>query len=287
MNDRKLYGIADRGIFQGKTNDLFHAAVEEKMLNILNRFNFYKQQVLKIRSIPVKRYSRNAIDWLLSIVRQLLLWSILGFILISILCVLPFRWLNPPTTAFMIQASVKHDYPIHYQWLDREEISDHLAIAMIAAEDQKFPSHYGFDFESIKKALMEHRKNRRGASTISQQVAKNLYLWPGRSYTRKLLEAYFTVLIEVFWPKSRILEIYMNIAEFSPGVYGAGAASQKLFSRSASNLTPRQGQLLAAVLPSPKRYSAVKPGPYVNKRVRQLARSIRQLGGMKFLARIP
>ena len=213
-------------------------------------------------------------------------WSIVSFFVVSIFLVLPFRWLNPPTTAFMIHAYYTKDEPIFHDWVAKENISDHLAIAMVAAEDQKFPVHNGFDFEAIKKALNEKRKRRRGASTISQQVAKNLYLWSGRSYVRKGLEAYFTVLIELLWTKSRILEVYMNIAEFSSGVYGAEAASQRLFNKNASTLTPREGQLLAAVLPSPSRYSATHPGPYVLKRVGQLSRSIRQLGGVNFLSTI-
>ena len=150
--------------------------------------------------------------------------------------VLALRWLPPPTSAFMLQSPVK---PVLYEWVPAAQVPDQLRKAAITAEDQKFWTHGGFDFEAIEKAMEHNRRNRRvrGASTISQQVAKNLFLWPSRSYLRKALEVTFTVLLELLWPKERILEVYLNIAEFGPGVYGAQAAAKKFFGKPASAMT--------------------------------------------------
>ena len=146
-----------------------------------------------------------------------------------------FRWVNPPTTAFMLGDEAEER---QYGWVDWEDISRHVPIAVVAAEDQKFPTHRGFDLESIRSAIEENegRDRPRGASTITQQVAKNLFLWSGQSYVRKAIEAGLTVLIELMWPKRRILEVYVNIAQFGPGVYGVGAASAAYFSKPASAL---------------------------------------------------
>jgi monofunctional biosynthetic peptidoglycan transglycosylase len=174
-------------------------------------------------------------------------------------------------------------FDIQREWIDWEEISPHLPIAVVAAEDQNFPHHHGFDFGSIQSALMEEGKRQRGASTISQQVTKNLFLWPGHSWIRKGLEAYLTAFVEVLWPKRRILEIYLNIAEFGPGVFGAEAAARQFFGRSASDLSARQAATLAAVLPSPKRMSASKPSRYLEKRVTWILRQMKQLDGPAYL----
>ena len=152
--------------------------------------------------------------------------------LLSVVLVLPWRWIAPPTTAFMVRAQIdgdnRGDPKVYHRWLSWEEISPHLAIAAVAAEDQKFPSHHGFDFESISKAVQARFSRPRGASTISQQVAKNLFLWRERSFFRKGLEAYLTLLIEGLWPKRRILEIYLNLVEMGPGMFGVRAASVPL-----------------------------------------------------------
>lgn len=177
----------------------------------------------------------------------------------------------------MLQARVFEDRAIDYQWQPLSRISRHLQIAVIAAEDQKFPLHSGFDFDSIADALSEKRTRRRGASTISQQVAKNLYLWNGRSYVRKGIEAYLTLCIEALWTKKRILEVYLNIAEFGPGVYGASAASHSFFYKPANSLTPYESALLAAVLPNPKRMSAARPSRYVRSRAVEILADIRSL----------
>jgi monofunctional biosynthetic peptidoglycan transglycosylase len=205
-------------------------------------------------------------------------------LLISLALVLPWRWLSPPTTAFMLRDRWQHGRDVHHHWVAWEDLSPYLPIAVVAAEDQKFPQHGGFDFDAIAKATRERRGRMRGASTITQQVAKNLFLWPGRSLVRKGLEAWFTVLIETLWPKQRILEVYLNVAEFGPGVYGAGAASERYFHRPAVRLGLHEAALLAAVLPSPRRMSAARPSAYVNRRAREIAGWVRKLGGPRYLS---
>jgi monofunctional biosynthetic peptidoglycan transglycosylase len=156
---------------------------------------------------------------------------------------------------------------------------------MVAGEDQKFPFHHGFDFDSIQDALdaADQGKRLRGASTISQQTAKNLFLWNGRSFVRKGLEAYFTVLLEITWPKQRILEVYMNIAELGDGIYGVGAASDAFFHQPPARLGPAQAARLAAVLPSPRRFHADRPSAYVQRRAAWIQRQMAHLGGPDYL----
>ncbi len=175
------------------------------------------------------------------------------------------RFAPPPVTSFMLQSEV---WPIRYQWVPAARIAEVARKAVIAAEDQKFWTHDGFDMEAMAEAYLANQKRRqkRGASTISQQTAKNLFLWPGGGYVRKGIEAYFTVLLELLWPKQRILEVYLNIAEFAPGVYGIEAAAKRFFSKSAATLTPGEAARLAAVLPNPKRWAAANPGSYVMTR---------------------
>ena len=201
------------------------------------------------------------------------------------------RWFNPPHTAFMTEAQaaarVSHDatYESRHTWVDLAHISPNLPLAVVASEDQKFPEHWGFDVEAIEKAyqLNQHSHRVHGASTISQQVAKNLFLWSGRSYLRKGLEAYFTLLIEGLWPKRRILEVYLNFAEFGHGIYGAEAAAQRFFHKSAARLTRGDAALLAAVLPNPQRYSAASPSRYVQQRRDWILGQMQALGGPEML----
>ena len=211
--------------------------------------------------------------------RWLLLLLVLP-VLISHALVVLLRWAPPPTTAFMLQSPTQ---PVQYQWVPADRIAEIARKAVVAAEDQKFWAHNGFDFEAIEKALEHNEKSRRkrGASTISQQVTKNLFLWPGRSWLRKGLEVYGTALIEFIWGKERILEVYLNIAEFGPGVYGVEAAAQKFFHKPASKLSPEEAARLAAVLPNPRRWKAAAPGPYVQ------ARSNWILGQMGYRRAIP
>jgi monofunctional biosynthetic peptidoglycan transglycosylase len=223
--------------------------------------------------------------------RRLFALSLL-LLLTSALPVLALRWVAPPTSAFMLARALdarvagEDTFRIDYRWVDAEAISPALPIALVAAEDQKFPAHRGFDVEAIREALEEHERGEggRGASTISQQVAKNLFLWRGRSWLRKGLEAYYTVLIEALWPKPRILEVYANIAEFGDGVYGAEAAAQRYFGRTAAGLDARQAARLAAVLPNPRRYRVDAPSAYVLRRQAWIERQARQLGGPAYLA---
>ena len=178
--------------------------------------------------------------------------------------ILALRWAEPPTTAFMLLQRG----PVDYEWRARADISPNLVWAVISAEDQKFLQHYGFDLESIRDALDEYRagEGMRGASTITQQVAKNLFLWPNQNLLRKGLEAYLTALIELCWTKERILEMYLNIAEFGDGFFGAEAAARRVFGSTAAELSNAEAALLAAVLPSPKRFDANAPSPYVRDR---------------------
>ncbi len=223
-----------------------------------------------------------------------LLGALAAGVLVSVLLVLPLRWINPPFSAFMaetqIEAWFKHDasYSSTHHWVELDRISPNLALAVISSEDQKFPEHWGFDVAAIEKAyaLNQHSHKVRGASTISQQVAKNLFLWSGRSYFRKGLEAYFTVLIERCWPKRRILEVYLNIAEFGYGTYGAEAAAQRFFHKPAARLTRSDAALLAAVLPSPEHYSVAAPSAYMQKRREQILTQMQALGGPEMLQEI-
>ncbi|MFL6578833.1 MAG: monofunctional biosynthetic peptidoglycan transglycosylase [Povalibacter sp.] len=227
-----------------------------------------------------------------SALKYLALLTLFGIVL-SLTAVLLLRWVDPPTSAFILQerweAAASHpSYAVRQKWVDGAAISPQIKLAVIASEDQTFPDHYGFDFRSIDKALDERERGRRvrGASTISQQVAKNLFLWPGKSWIRKGLEAYFTLLIETLWPKQRILEVYLNIAEFGKGVFGVGAASESYFRKPASRLNSSEAALLASVLPSPKRLRANAPSAYVRARQEWILGQMRGLGGVSLLGKI-
>jgi monofunctional biosynthetic peptidoglycan transglycosylase len=169
--------------------------------------------------------------------------------------------------------------PLDYRWVNAAQMNASLPYAVVAAEDQKFPQHFGFDVESIREALDAHGDGDRlrGASTITQQVAKNLFLWSGRSIVRKGLEAYFTVLLEVFLPKDRILEIYLNVAEFGPGIYGVEAAGRVYFAKAAARISDAEAALLAAVLPAPKSSSVARPSGYLRERQRWILTQMRRL----------
>jgi monofunctional glycosyltransferase len=221
-------------------------------------------------------------------------WLLLGTLTCALTVVLALRWINPPTSAFMLGtrlaalASGDHQYATHYQWVDLEHISPQVALAVIASEDQQFPFHSGFDFKSIREAELHNATSRHvhGASTISQQVAKNLFLWSGQSYFRKGLEAGLTVLIERCWPKKRILEVYLNIAEFARGIYGVQAAAQHFFREDAQRLTRDEAALLAAVLPNPRRYHVEAPSRFVLARRDWIAEQMGGLGGTGYLNKL-
>ena len=234
------------------------------------------------------------------------LWKLpLAFVVFSIAQVLALRFIDPPFSMFMVarqlDAALAGDvrFRIAHDWRDMDAMSANLPLALVASEDQNFASHNGFDFKAIQKAqkhnekMIERAEKRgkpvrrlRGASTISQQTAKNLFLWQGRGPTRwvrKGLEVWYTALIELLWPKTRILEMYANVAEFGDGIYGGQAAARSFFRKDAARLSATEAARLAAVLPSPKRYSAARPGPYVQRRTNAIQRQMRYMGGSDYL----
>ena len=214
------------------------------------------------------------------------LWRLpLILLLTPVLLIAALRWVDPFTSAFMLQRQVAiwsegSTRWVAYDWVDWDYIAPVLPLAAVAAEDQRFPQHWGFDLDAIADALEDRAGGgrMRGASTISQQVAKNLFLWSGRSWLRKGLEAYLTLTIEVLWPKRRILEVYLNIAQFGPDVFGVGAASARYFDTTPVQLSSHQAALLVAVLPSPTRYRIDPPSEYVYARALHIQRQMRQLG---------
>jgi len=219
---------------------------------------------------------------------------LLGLVIFSFLLVLVLRWINPPTSMMMTirrgEAAMHHrkDFRIDYRWVDWDQIALHLPLAIIASEDQNFPIHHGFDLEAISDAVKTRMNGGRlrGASTITQQVAKNIFLWPGKSLLRKGIEAYLTALIEIFWGKRRVLEVYMNIAEFGDGIFGAEAACQRYFGKPAGNIRLREAARLAAILPHPKAMNPTRPSAYVSKRAQWIQRQIVQMGGKRVLEQI-
>ena len=225
-------------------------------------------------------------SWAARLRRACLVLGLLGFA-VPLLAVLTLRWVPPPTTAFMVRsAQARADAPERagagYRWTAWEDIAPHAALAVIASEDQRFPRHHGFDVDAIQSALEEARRGERlrGASTISQQTAKNLFLWPGRSWVRKGLEAWLTVLVELCWSKQRILEVYLNVAEFGDGLFGITAASERFFGKRPADLGPDEAARLAAVLPNPKWLRADDPSPYVRARASWIRGQMDALGGV-------
>ena len=189
------------------------------------------------------------------------------FLLISVFWTVLYAWLPVPITPLMV-IRLMEGYGLSKDWVPYDAISPNLARAAIASEDSGFCAHHGFEWEAIENAWNrnQHSKRIRGGSTISNQTAKNAFLWPDRTYVRKAIEFYFTGLIELIWGKKRILEVYLNVVEFGPGIYGAEAAAQRYFHKPASALTRREAALLVAVLPSPLKWSVAAPGPYVRSR---------------------
>jgi monofunctional glycosyltransferase len=217
-----------------------------------------------------------------------LFFATLIFVVVSVLLAGTLCFFPPPVSSFMTKRYVDGVFQqdkspeVHYQWVDWENISPQMALAVVAAEDQKFPHHWGFDLQSIGDAIQERRATGRvrGASTITQQTAKNLFLWEGRSFVRKGFEAWFTLLMETFWSKKRILEVYLNIVEFGDGVYGVHSAATLFFDKKASQLTRREAALMAAVLPNPKIFSVRTPSGYMHQRTREIERQMSNLGSL-------
>jgi len=217
---------------------------------------------------------------------KIVLKIILFFLGITVVLVLPLRWLNPATTSFVLQDDSVESPWVYQQWTSLEDISGHVKIAVIASEDQRFPDHYGIDFIELEKALSAKGGPRRGASTITQQLAKNLYLWSGQAYVRKVIEAYLAVALELFLPKARILEIYLNVIEYGKGTYGVAQASRKYFDKPPKKLSRIDASLLAAVLPAPKKYNLSKPTPYLFNRALEIRFAMGNLGGVTYLRRL-
>ena len=214
-----------------------------------------------------------SIKKVLRIVRNLILF----FFISTILAVVLYRFIPVYTTPLMVirstQQLFKGEKPVwHHTWVSFDKISPHLPMAVIASEDNRFATHNGFDFEEIKKAMKENetRKRKRGASTISQQTAKNVFLWPQSSWVRKGFEVYFTWLIELCWSKERIMEVYLNSIEMGNGIYGAEAVAREHFHKNASKLTPEECALIAASLPNPRKFNSSRPGNYMLKRQKKI-----------------
>lgn len=227
---------------------------------------------------------------MLRLVLPYLLKLILGFVVFTVVWVFVLKFVPVFYTPLMLSRKIEainepeKDSKLFRDWEPIENISKEICLAVIASEDQLFLEHNGFDFQQIKNALKEDRERIRGASTISQQVAKNVFLWNGRSYIRKALEGYFTVLIELIWGKKRILEVYLNVAEMGDLTFGAEAACLRFYNKPAHTIGRYEAARIAAVLPNPRRFSIKKPSAYVNKRTNQIVRQMRNLGGQKFIA---
>ncbi len=210
--------------------------------------------------------------------------AILAPLVASIAMVVLYKYIPVPVTPLMLTRHYSEGVPINYEWTPLEEITPHLMLAVVASEDNLFTTHNGFDFKQIELAQKEAAKGKklRGASTISQQTAKNVFLWHGRSWLRKGLEAYFTLLIEGIWGKERIMEVYLNCIEMGNGIYGAAAVAEHHFRTTPDKLTRKQCALIAATLPNPRRYNSRKPSAYMLKRQKAILRNMQNIGKVKF-----
>lgn len=214
---------------------------------------------------------------------------LIGLMLFSVFLILLMRWVNPWGSMLMVERKIAN-WNINQQriWKDWDQISDNIKIAVIAAEDQQFANHWGFDFKAINRALNYNKNNRkiRGASTITQQVAKNIFLWSSRNWIRKGVESWFTVWIELIWSKQRTLEIYLNSVEWGEGIFGIEAASRHYFGVSAKQLTKEQASLLAAILPNPRKWSPVNPNILTQKKAKWILGQMENLNTKKYLKKL-
>jgi monofunctional biosynthetic peptidoglycan transglycosylase len=216
--------------------------------------------------------------------------AVLYFLLVTVLWVLMYRFINPPITLLMVMRNIERkadgkSFKTDKKWVDFKEMSDNIKRAALAGEDQKFIQHMGFDMTAISRAYKANRADStkmKGGSTISQQTAKNVFLWPGRSWIRKGFEAYFTVLIELLWSKERILEVYLNVIEMGDGIYGAEAAAQSYYGKSCRNLTRSEASMIAACFPNPIRWTPLHPTRFIRHRHYMIMRNIRRMGPLKF-----
>lgn len=218
--------------------------------------------------------------------RKWLVITAVGLVVTSMVMVASLRWLNPATSAFMLQHVISQwlgdsgEITLYHRWVDWQQIAPDMSLAVVAAEDQRFPAHHGFDLTEIGNAIDDWvaGKRLRGASTLSQQLAKNLFLWPGQNLLRKALEVWFTGWIELLLPKQRILELYLNLAQFGPDTYGVDMAAQRFFNKPAARLTRKDASLLAAVLPAPSRYTLRPPLAKVKRRALWIRGQMSNLG---------
>jgi monofunctional biosynthetic peptidoglycan transglycosylase len=225
-------------------------------------------------------------------IKKIVRWvwkAMLWFFGLSVLSVIIFKWVPIPFTPLMVTRIIEfkldgNDAIYSHDWEPLENISPNLQKAVIASEDANFLNHSGFDFKAMQKAYKSNQKGKKlkGGSTISQQTAKNVFLWQGRSYVRKGLEAYFTILIELIWGKERIMEVYLNSIEMGNGVYGAQEAARHWYSKKAIDLTPREAAGIAAILPNPRKFKASNSSSYINKRKDRIMRSMRHIGKIKY-----
>ena len=221
------------------------------------------------------------------LIKKTLKWIVVAFFASTILSVVLFRFLPVWVTPLMVircyqQVSEGRELKLSHDWEPLENISPSLSVAVMASEDARFLEHHGFDYKAIEHAAKRNRehpeKRKLGASTISQQTAKNVFLWPGRSWTRKGFEAYFTVLIEVLWPKQRIMEVYLNSIEMGEGIYGAQAVAEEHFGKDAKDLTRSECALIAATLPNPRKFSSKSPSAYMLKRQSRILKEMKYVG---------
>src|ERR1700749_3113303 len=226
---------------------------------------------------------------LLKLIFRILKLAFILFFVVSILWVILYRFVNPPVTWLMITRGFERkaagkEWKIDKEWRDFDDIADPMKRAAVAAEDQKFLDHFGFDFKAMERAIDKNQHSHKliGGSTISQQTAKNVFLWPGRSYIRKVFEAYFTVLEELFWSKKRIMEIYLNEIEMGDGIYGVEAASQAYFHKPAKDLTKHEAAAIASIFPDPLKWSPTHPDDYLRHRQYLILKNMRRLGPLDF-----
>jgi len=250
-----------------------------------NNFNRLPQQVIDANLFTHRSYFRQFAHNVVRITASLFAFSVIVILLL--------RWVNPPTTSFLLQRQFdawqhSESTAIQHQWTDWGDISSHLKMAAIASEDQRFAMHWGLDLNSIQQAIDEYEggQDLRGASTITQQVAKNLFLWSAQSYFRKGVEAYIALLIELLWSKERILEMYLNIVEFGDGVYGAHAAAHRYFDTAPGNLSKWQSAFMVTALPAPKRYDLANPSEYMLERSGWVMRYMDLLGNQSYLNKL-
>lgn len=228
---------------------------------------------------------RSLIKKISTILTHVFLW----FLFVSVLWVLAYRFINPPITLLMVLRNIERKadgkaIKLEKHWVDFEDMSNNMKRAAVSAEDQLFLKHVGFDVKAIEKAFATNKKGRKikGGSTISQQTAKNVFLWPGRSWVRKGFEAYFTLLIEMMWSKERILEVYLNVIEMGNGIYGAEAAARAYYGKSCTSLSRSQAALIAACFPNPRKWTPRNPTRYIKHRQYLIMKNMRRLGPLDF-----